>query len=90
LVNFYVRFEDTVYRIVVGTPMGTNFAPLVADLFLYFYERYFSVSLKSDTQSDIIEAFNNTSLYLDAIFNIDNPFFDTLLPFIYPKELRLN
>ena len=35
------------------------------------------LSLKSDTQADIIEAFNNTSRYLDDIFNIDNPFFDT-------------
>ena len=70
--------------------MHTNYAPLHKDLFLNCYERDFMLNLKSDTQSDIIEAFNNTSLYLDAIFNIDNPFFDTLLPFIYPKELRLN
>ena len=48
------------------------------------------LSLKSDTRSDIIEALNNTSRYLDDIFNIDNPFFDTLFPFLYPKELRLN
>ena len=47
------------------------------------------LSLKSDTQSDIIEALYNTSRYLDDIFNIDNRFFDTLFPFIYPKELRL-
>ena len=48
------------------------------------------LSLTSYTQADIIEAFNNTSRYLDGIFNIDNPFSDTLFPFIYPKELRLN
>ena len=48
------------------------------------------LSLNSDTQLDIIEAFNNISLYLDDIFNIDNPLFDTLFPFIYPNELRLN
>jgi len=53
-------------------------------------------SLESDTQSDIIEEFNNTSRYLVDIFNIDNPLasflpiFDTLFSFIYPKELRLN
>ena len=41
-------------------------------------------------QSDSIEAFNNTYRYVDDIFNIDNPFFDTLFSFIYPKELRLN
>ena len=48
------------------------------------------LSLNSDTQSDIIEAFNNTSRYLDDIFIINNLFFDTLLTFIYSKELRLN
>ena len=48
------------------------------------------LSLKSNTHSDIIEVFNNTSRYLDDIFNIYNPFFVTLFPFIYPKELRLN
>ena len=69
--------------------MGTNCAPLIADLLLYCYERDFMLSLNSDTQSDIIEAFNNTSRYLDDIFNIDNPYCDTLFPFIYPKELRL-
>ena len=62
--------------------MGINCTPLVADLFLYCYEREFMFSVKSDTQSDIIEAFNNTSRHLDDIFNIDNPFVDTLFPFM--------
>ena len=48
------------------------------------------LSLKSNTQADIIEAFNNTYLYLDDIFSIDNPFFDTVFPLIYLKELCLN
>ena len=88
--NIFVRYGDTVYRQVIGIPMGTNCAPLVADLFLYCYERDFMLSLKSDTQADVIEAFGNTSRYLDDIFNIDNPFFDTMFPLIYPKELVLN
>ena len=66
--NIYVRFGDTVYRQVIGILMGTNCAPLVADLFLYSYERDFMLSLKSDTQADIIEAFYNTSRYLDIYF----------------------
>ena len=85
--NIYVRFGDAVYRQVIGIPMGINCAPLVAYLFLYCCERDFMLSLKSDTQSDTIEAFNNTSRYLDDIFNIDNPFFDTLFHFtrVVPK-----
>ena len=41
--------------------MGTNYAPLVADLFLYCYERDFMDSLNHDNQADVIEAFNSTS-----------------------------
>ena len=43
--------------------MGTNCAPLVADLFLFCYERDFMKSVKSENQADIIEAFNSTSRY---------------------------
>ena len=50
--------------------MGIDCAPLVADLFLYCYERDFMVSLSDDKQADIIEAFNTTSIYLDDILNI--------------------
>ena len=36
--------------------MGTNCAPLVADLFLFCYERDFMLSLSEETQSGVIEA----------------------------------
>ena len=52
--------------------MGTSCAPLVADLFLFCYERDFMLSLSEDNQSDVIEAFNSTSRYLDDLLNIDN------------------
>ena len=32
---------------------------------------------------------NDTSRYLDDIFNIDNPYFDNMISSIYPKELKL-
>ena len=88
--NIFVRFGDTIYRQVIGIPMGTNCAPLVADLFLYCYERDFMLKLKPDTQADIISAFNKTSRYLDDILNLDNPHFETIRFLIYPKELTLN
>ena len=37
--------------------MGTNCAPLVADLFLFCYERHFMMSLSDDKQVDIFDAF---------------------------------
>ena len=33
--NIYIRFGTKLYRQIVGFPMGTNCAPLVADLFLF-------------------------------------------------------
>ena len=52
--------------------MGANCARLVADLFLFCYERDFMLSLSDNNQADIVEAFNSTSRYLDDLINIDN------------------
>ena len=62
----FIRFGSKVYRQMVGIPVGTNCAPLVADLFLFCYEhdeRDFMLSLSDNNQTDIIEAFNSTSRY---------------------------
>ena len=60
------------YGQVVGIPMGTSCAPLVANLFLVCYERDFMMSLSDDNQADVIDAFNTTSRYLDDILIINN------------------
>ena len=53
--NIFIRFGTKLYRQVVGIPMGTNCAPLVADLFLFCYERDFMISLSDDKQTDVID-----------------------------------
>ena len=70
--------------------MGTNCAPLDVDLFLFCYDRDFMMSLSDDKQTDIIDAFNTTSRYLDDILKIDNVYFDNMVIQIYPSELHLN
>ena len=88
--NIYIKICNKLYRQIVGIPMGTNCAPLVADLFLFGYERDFMTSLSGDDQADIIEAFNPTSRYLDDLLDIDNPYFEGMVNQIYPPELQLN
>ena len=88
--NIFIRFGYKLYRQVVGIPMGTNCAPLVANLFLFCYERDFMMSLSGDKQADIIDAFNTSSRYLDDISNINNVYFDNIVSQIYPSELHLN
>ena len=46
--SIFIRFGTKLYRQVVGIPMGTNCAPLNADLFLFCYERDFLMSLSDD------------------------------------------
>ena len=48
------------------------------------------LSLSDNNQTDIIEAFNSTSRYLDDLLNIDNPYFEQVVGQIYPTELQLN
>ena len=88
--NIYIRFGTKLYRQIVGIPMGTNCTPLVADLFLFCYERDFMKNLSSDNKADVIKALNLTSRYLDDLLNIDNPYFEGIVNQIYPPELQLN
>jgi hypothetical protein len=39
--NIFVVFGNKIFQQTVGVPMGTNCAPLLADLFLYSYEAEF-------------------------------------------------
>ena len=77
--NIFIRFETKIYRQTIGIPMGTKCAHLVADLFLFCYERDFMKSLSLENQADIIEAFNSTSRYLDNFLNIDIIYFDQMV-----------
>ena len=70
--------------------MGTNYAPLHADMFLFCYERDFMMSLSDDNQAEVIDAFNNTSRYFDDILNLNNVYFDNMVSQIYLSELQPN
>ena len=78
--NIYVQFDGMVYQQIVRIPMGTNCAPLIADSFLYCYERGFMSDLYKSKRHDLIDMLNDTSRYLD----------DKYIPDIYPAELQLN
>ena len=83
--NMYVQFEGLVYQQIVGFPMGTNCAPLIAD-FLYSYEKNCMSNLQKSKRFGLIDKFNDTSRYLDDIFTIiDNPEFAEHIPDMYPR-----
>jgi hypothetical protein len=88
--NLFVEFNGKIFKQIIGVPMGTNCAPLIADLFLYCYESEFMLELSKTKQVDLIQCFNLTSRYIDDILNLDNPFFAQYIHKIYPNELVLN
>ena len=69
---------------------SSTLTALVANLFLFCYERDFMLSLSEDNQSDVIEAFNSISRYLDDLLSIYNNFIDIMVNRFYPSKLQLN
>ena len=65
--------------------MGTNCAPLPADLLLYSYESEFLQKLVKDKKIHEARAFNFTYRYIDDVLSINNSRF----PLIYPLELEV-
>ena len=88
--NIFIRFGSKLYKQIIGIPTNTNCAPLVADLFLFCYERDFMLSLSDNNQADVVGAFNSTSRYQNGLLNIDNPYFEQMVSQIYPTEHQLN
>ena len=60
--NIYIRFDTKLYREIVGIPMGTNYVPLVADLFLFCYEIDFMKELLVITRPTLLR---DSTLRLD-------------------------
>ena len=50
--NIFIRFGIKLYRQTIGIPMRTNCAPLVADLFLFCYERDFMTKKVRETSRE--------------------------------------
>ena len=44
------------------------------------------MSLSMDNHSDVIEAFNSSSRYLNDLLNIDNYFFDSMVNIFNPEN----
>jgi hypothetical protein len=63
--NIYVVFGDQVFQQSVGIPMGTNCAPLLADLLLYSHEAEFVQKLLRDNNKKLAVSFNHTYRYID-------------------------
>ena len=69
--------------------MGTNCAPLLADIFLYSYEADSIQSVLSTGKKQLASRFNLTYRYIDDVLSINNPEFENYLGHIYIAELEI-
>ena len=74
---------------MVGIPMGTNCAPLLADLFLYSYENEFLDKLIKEGKRKVTRRFNLSYHYIDDLISFNNKRFKEFISDIYPKELTI-
>ena len=88
--NIYVRFDGQLFRQMVGIPMGTNCAPLLADLFLYSYENEFLDKLIKEGKRKLATKFNLSYHYIDDLISFNNRRFKESISDIYPKELTIS
>ena len=88
--NIYVRFGGQLFRQMVGIPMGTNCAPLLADLFLYSCENEFLDTLIREGERKLARKFNLSYQYIDDLISFNNKRFKGFISDIYPKELTIS
>ena len=87
--NIFVVFAGKVFQQIVGILMGTNCAPLLADIFLYSYEAELIQSLLSTGRKQLASLFNFTYRYIDNVLSINNAEFENYLGQMYPVELEI-
>ena len=84
--SIYIEVGNKVYRQCIGIPMGTDCAPMLANLFLFYYEYNFMKGLIK-TNINLAKRFNTTVRYIDDLLTLNNARFEEEIPNIYPPEL---
>ena len=67
--NIFVVFAGKVFQQIIGIPMCTYCAPLLADIFMYSYEAEFTQSLLSTSRKRLASQFNFTYRYIDDVLS---------------------
>ena len=87
--NIFVMFGERVCQQTVGIHMGTNCAPLLADLFFYSHEADFIQGLLNKNEKKLARSFNFTYRYIYDVFSVGNPRFGDFVDLIYHIGLEI-
>ena len=87
--NCYFTIGNRIYRQIIGIPMGSDPAPFMANLFLYYYENQFIGKLRKE-KNNLMYKFGNIFRFIDDLCAInDGGEFGKHIAEIYPSELEL-
>ena len=70
--NIFVQFGGCLFHQIIGIPMGTNCAPLLADLFLSSYENEFLDNKIRSGHRRLARSFNLRYRYIDDLIVLNN------------------
>jgi hypothetical protein len=87
--NIFVLFGGWVFQQTIGISMGTNCAPLLADLFLHAYEADFLQGVFKNKDRKLAQNSNSSFHYSDDVLSLNNTRFGDYLHHIYPNELEV-
>jgi hypothetical protein len=87
--NIVVMLGGPIFQQTAGIPLGTNCAPLLADLFLYSYEADFIQGFLKKNEKKLARSFNFTFRYIDGVLSLNNSRFGDFVHRIYPIELGI-
>ena len=91
--NIFAKFGGCLFRQVIGIPMGTNCAPLLANLFLYSYESEFLDNMIRGGHRKLARSFNLCYRYIDDLivftFIVLMVCIDSIQVFIYHEILSV-
>jgi hypothetical protein len=84
--NIFAIYGGRVFQQTIGIPMGTNGAPLLADLFLYSHEADFIQGLLKKNERKLARSFKFTFRYIEGVLSLNNYMFDDFIDHIYPTD----
>ena len=87
--NIFVQFGGHLFYQMIGIPMGTNCAPLLADLFFYSDENEFLHNMIRRGHRRLARSFNLYYRYIDDLIVFNNKKFLNYLKEIYPSQLTV-
>ena len=94
--NTFLLAGKSTHRQTIGIPMGTNCAPALANLYLYYYESAYISRLESKEGVAAARSFHMTFRLIDDVLSADNPLMASALRMsaekggMYPAALTLN